>query len=625
MALKVGYKQTEIGTVPIDWVEKQIGELHPYVTSGSRGWAAYYSDHGAPFIRITNLIRSSIYLCLDDLRFVNIPEGCSEGARTQLQNGDVLISITADIGIVGFVSENVPKPSYINQHIALIRFDPSSVYSQFVSYFLASERPQKVFRALTDSGAKAGMNLSTVQQVRLNLPPTKAEQEAIAGALSDTDALIESLEQLLAKKRQIKQGAMQELLTGKKRLPGFSSSWETKRLGDVADTDPENLGSETSPKFSFNYISLEDVDIGTLRNYSEQIFQSAPSRARRKLRRNDVIVSTVRPNLQSHFLFSFEDVNWVCSTGFCVVRCRSGVTEPRYVYFLMFSEGVTRQIEALLTGSNYPAINSGDVRVLQIPFPAFKEQTAIAAVLSDMDAEIAALETKLVKARQLKQGMMQELLSGRIRLVQPSEEVVPFPVKQIASAGTNSNHNPQINEAVVLAVLAHRFGTEQFPLGRFRRTKLSYLLHRHTERQVAGFMKKAAGPYNPHTRYGGAEKIALKNGYVRIHKTTKGEGFIAADNIAQAEGYFESWYGPQVLDWLTQFRYKKNEELELLTTVDMAIQELRREGRNVTGSAVKQIIHDSPEWKAKLDRATFADSNITATIESCRQLFPVEE
>jgi type I restriction enzyme S subunit len=263
-------------------------------------------------------------------------------------------------------------------------------------------------------------------------------------------------------------------------------------------------------------------------------------------------------------------------------------------------------------------------RVLAI-LPPLPEQSAIAEILSEMDCELQTLESKLRKARQIKDGMMQELLTGRIRLVQPSAEVVPFPVKQSASAGVNATHNLQINEAVVLAVLAHRFGSEQFPLGRFRRTKLSYLLHRHVERQVAGFMKKAAGPYSPQTRYGGAEKIALKNGYVFVHRTAKSEGFIAADNIAQAEGYFESWYGLQVLDWLKQFRYKKNEELELLTTVDMAIEDLRREGKSITVSAVKQIIHDTPEWKAKLDRATFADSNITAAIESCLQLFPVEE
>lgn len=620
MDVMPGYKQTEAGVIPIDWLERSIGELHPYVTSGSRGWAAYYSVNGDPFIRITNLIRSSIYLCLDDLRFVKIPAGDSEGARTQLQNGDVLISITADIGIIGFVSEAIPKPSYINQHIALIRFDLSSVCSQFVSYFLASEGPQRIFRALTNSGAKAGMNLSTVQQVRLSLPPTIVEQEAIVTALSDADALIESLEHLLNKKRQIKKGAMQELLTGKKRLPGFTGKWETKRLGDVADTDPENFGSETKPMFSFNYISLEDVDTGILRDHSEEIFQSAPSRARRKLRKNDVLVSTVRPNLQSHFLFPFEDDNWVCSTGFCVVRCRSALTEPRYVYFHMFSEVVARQIEALLSGSNYPAINSADVRALHIPLPAYKEQVAIADILSDMDSEITALEAKLVKACQLKQSMMQELLTGRIRLVRPSAQVLSFPVKENAVVD-NVSHNTHFSEAVVIAMLSAKFGSETFPLGRFRRTKFSYLLHRHVEHEAAGFMKKAAGPYNPRTRYGGAEKIALQNRYVRTLSTAKGEGFVADENIDQAEGYFDKWYGAEALTWLEQFRYQKNDALELLTTVDMASEDLSRAGKVVTTSTVKQIIHDSPEWKAKLDRSVFSDDNIAASIQTCRQLF----
>ena len=266
-------------------------------------------------------------------------------------------------------------------------------------------------------GAQPNFGPAHLRKVIIPFPPTKAEQEAIAEALSDADALIESLEQLIAKKRQIKQGAMQELLTGKKRLPGFSGEWEVKRLGDVVDADPDNLGNDTRPNFSFNYIALEDVDVGTLRSYSEQVFQNAPSRARRKLRKHDVLVSTVRPNLMSHLLFLEDSDNWVCSTGFCVIRSRSGVSHPGYIFCHIFSGSVSRQIEALLTGSNYPAINSADVRALKIPFPDFKEQTAIAAILSDMTDEISALEEKLVKARQVKQGMMQELLTGRIRLV----------------------------------------------------------------------------------------------------------------------------------------------------------------------------------------------------------------
>jgi len=290
----------------------------------------------------------------------------------------------------------------------------------------------------------------------------------------------------------------------------------------------------------------------------------------------------------------------------------------------MFSEGVTRQIEALLTGSNYPAINSGDVRALHIPLPPYREQAAIADILSDMDAEIATLEGKSSKAHQIKQGMMQELLTGRIRLVRPSAQILSFPVKESASVAKVS-HNTQINEAVVIAVLSAKFGSEKFPLGRFRRTKLSYLLHRHVEHEAAGFIKKAAGPYNPRTRYGGAEKIALQNRYVRVLSTGKSEGFVADENIAQAEGYFEKWYGAEALTWLEQFRYQKNDALELLTTVDMACEDLSREGKAVTLSAVKQIIHDSPEWKAKLNRAVFSDDNIATTIQSCGQLFPIEK
>jgi type I restriction enzyme, S subunit len=270
---------------------------------------------------------------------------------------------------------------------------------------------------LSFGSAQPQLTVKGIGTLKIPLPPTKAEQEAIAGALGDAVALIEFLEQLIAKKRQIKQGAMQELLTGKRRLPGFSGQWHVKRLGTVADTDPDNLASDTNPTYAFKYIALEDVDTGSLTGFSERVFCDAPSRARRKLRKDDVLVSTVRPNLKSHLWFRLDGKNWICSTGFCVVRCREGITHPGFVYFHMMAGVVNKQIEALLTGSNYPAINSGDVRELEIPLPEFEEQCAIAGALGDMEAELVVLTTKLAKARQIKQGMMQELLTGRIRLV----------------------------------------------------------------------------------------------------------------------------------------------------------------------------------------------------------------
>jgi len=165
MELKAGYKQTEVGMIPEDWSVKELGDFDPFVTSGSRGWADYYSKFGDPFIRITNLSREWLYPSLDDLRFVSLPTTNSEGARTQLRDGDLLISITADIGIIGYVDARIPKPAYINQHIALARIDASVVNSKYTGYFLASANGQALFRALTDSGAKAGMNLSTVRKI----------------------------------------------------------------------------------------------------------------------------------------------------------------------------------------------------------------------------------------------------------------------------------------------------------------------------------------------------------------------------------------------------------------------------------------------------------------------------
>jgi type I restriction enzyme S subunit len=256
---------------------------------------------------------------------------------------------------------------------------------------------------------------------------------------------------------------------------------------------------------------------------------------------------------------------------------------------------------------------------VKIPLPPIKEeQAAIAAILSDLDAELAALETKLAKSRQIKQGMMQELLTGRIRLVRPAARVIPLPTQKQATPAAGKSHNWQINEAVIIGVLAKNFGSEKFPLARKRCTKLTYLLHRHVERQAEGYLKKAAGPYNPATRYKGPEGIALKNRYVR-QLNTPYPGFVSTANIAEAETYFTQWYGPDSLAWLEQFRYRKTDELELLTTVDMAMEDLRCAGVTPSLDSVKQVIRDHPEWEAKLEKEIFSDPNIIRAIAECRE------
>lgn len=398
MELKPGYKQTEVGVIPIEWDVIEIGNLNPFITSGSRGWADFYSDRGVPFIRITNMSRDSIYLDLSDLKLVNLPSDVNEGTRTHLQDGDILISITADIGIACYVDASIPKPAYINQHIALVRFDPNRVNSHFFSYFLAGENSQKLFRGSTDLGAKAGMSLLTVRKIRLAIPPLP-EQRAIAQSLSDVDALIAVLDQLITKKRNIKQGTMQQLLTGKKRLPGFSGEWEVKKLEKVAPLQ-RGFDLPNSQLVKGNYPVVYSNGI---LNFHNKYQATAPG------------VVTGRSGTIGKVTFVEEDY-WPHNTSLWVTDFKANA--PKFIYYLYVFIG----LERFGTGSGVPTLNRNDVHAFQIPLPPTQEeQKAIAQVLSDMDAEIEALEQKRDKYKAIKQGMMQELLTGKTRLQWNSE------------------------------------------------------------------------------------------------------------------------------------------------------------------------------------------------------------
>ncbi len=398
MEVKPGYKQTEVGVIPEEWEVEVVGEAFeirnqlrlPISQAVRERMSGSYPYYGP----------TSVQGWINEYRV--------EGEHALIgEDGDHFLK-WRDQAMTLLVTGKFN----VNNHAHIIR-GTKNLTAWFFWFFANRD----ISSYLTRQGAgRYKLTKATLQKLpcaRLPFP----EQRAIAEALSDVDGLLGGLDRLIAKKRDLKQAAMQQLLTGQTRLPGFHGEWEMKRLGDVVDTDPENLSSETRRDFTFNYIALEDVDRGFLRSHSEQIFATAPSRARRRLRTNDVLVSTVRPNLQSHLLFDAEAGRWVCSTGFCVVRCRKGVTHPGYVFFHLFGDCVNRQIDALLTGSNYPALNSGDVRALQIPIPEYVEQTAIAEVLTDMDTELAGLEQQREKTRALKQAMMQELLTGRTRLV----------------------------------------------------------------------------------------------------------------------------------------------------------------------------------------------------------------
>ncbi|ENS4777215.1 TPA: restriction endonuclease subunit S [Klebsiella variicola] len=429
--MPAGFKLTEVGVIPQDWEVKTIGQLNPFITSGSRGWADFYVDYGDLFVRITNMSRNSIYLDTNtsENKYVSLPATSTEGKRTQLNNGDVLISITADIGIIGYIDEFIAKPAYINQHISLVRFDDDSIDNKFVAYFLASENVQKKFLANSDVGAKAGMNLNGVRSIIFAVP-TIQEQSAIAEALTDVDTLIVELKKVLAKKQAIKTATMQQLLTGKTRLPQFAlrkdgtvkgykkselgeipEDWSIENFSTLATLRNERINPRTKDIECF-CIELEHIisEYGQLNGFTET---SDTSSIKNVFSPNDILFGKLRSYLKKYWKATQSGV---CSTEIWVLKTELHKAIPEFIFQTVKTDRFV-QTASEAYGTHMPRADWKIIKELQVATPSIEEQTAITAILSDMDKDIQTLQQRLDKTRQLKQGMMQELLTGKTRLI----------------------------------------------------------------------------------------------------------------------------------------------------------------------------------------------------------------
>ena len=240
--------------------------------------------------------------------------------------------------------------------------------------------------------------------------PPLPEQRRIAEALSDADAWIESLEKLIEKKKLVKQGAMQALLSGKTRLPGFSGEWEERRLGEIG-VFPTNTVPTDSVELS-EYIGTENMlpDRAGVEKYEDVL----PYKNVREYRVGDVLISNIRPYLKKIWL---ADRNGGCSTDVIVIRIRDkDVLTPEFLFSKLADASFFDFVMNNAIGTKMPRGDKRMMEMFRIPVPTLAEQRAIASVLSDMDAELAALSREKAKAEQIKQGMMQELLTGRVRL-----------------------------------------------------------------------------------------------------------------------------------------------------------------------------------------------------------------
>jgi len=597
------YKQTELGLIPQDWEVKTISEVAEIVGGGTpstfnanfwNGQINWFTPTEVGYSKFLFESRRKI----SDLGFKSINSKL-------LAKGTILLTTRAGIGDVGILT----LPSCTNQGFQSLIVKQNS-NNEFLYYLIQTKKNILLQNASGSTFLEISPN--KIKQIQIPIPPL-AEQTAIANTISDVDNLIDSLEKLIQKKKRIKQGALQRLLKPKK-------DWTEFEIGSICEIFKGSNLSKS--KVNINGGNYKCILYGDLFTTYNEVIKSVNT-----FTNFDEGVSSKKGDILFPGSTTTKGIDLAKSSTILLDNVRLGgdiiiLRKKNFEYnsiFLSYFINQEKRIEIgnLAKGITIHHLYGSDLKGLIVSFPNIDKQEEIADILTDMDNEIELLQSKLLKYQQVKQGMMQNLLTGKIRLVNTESKQTKIAKPKVESTEKKQGHNKQINEAVIISVLVHRYANEKFALSRFRYTKYLYLLHRHIERKAEGFLKKAAGPYNPSNRYGGPEKIALGNKYIK----TQNNGFVADTNIEQAIQYFNEWYDMEHLNWLDAFKFSKNEHLEVLTTVDMAIDELIKENKEPNLSNVKSMIATNKEWKPKLEKPFFNDFEIQNAITESLNLF----
>lgn len=389
MEVKPGYKQTEVGVIPEDWDVEPLGTRASFKT-GPFGSALHQSDYVDGGIPVINPMH------INDGRITpNATMSVSEEAARRLTDfrmkpGEIIIGRRGDMGRCAVVDEE-HAGWMCGTGSMLIR--PRLDHPDFLQRILSSTVAIKAIEDASVGSTMINLNQATLSRLNIQIPPIE-EQDAIATALGDMDALLDGLDRLIAKKRAIQEATMQQLLTGQTRLPGFSGEWKVKRLGDALAIRHGKSQKDVEANDGAYPILATGGQIGL----ASQPIYGKPS----------VLIGRKGTINQPQYM---DKPFWSVDTLFYSEMKNGNVAKFFYYRFCLIDWMQYNE------ASGVPSLNARTIEGIECAYPDPEEQTAIAEVLGDMDTEITALETRRTKTRALKQAMMQELLTGRTRLV----------------------------------------------------------------------------------------------------------------------------------------------------------------------------------------------------------------
>ena len=418
MEVREGYKNTEVGVIPEDWEIRSLEYLciPAGLVRGPFGGALkkeYFVKSGYKVYEQRNAIYKNSSI---GNYYIN-KNKFDELIRFAVKQDDFIISCSGTIGKIFKIPKN-HEQGIINQALLKLSLDSSKVVNKFFEIYFSWDRFQYKIIDSTQGGAMKNLvGMDIFKKTLISIPPLP-EQQAIAEALSDVDDLISSLTKLINKKKNIKQGAMQELLTGKKRLEGFSGDWEKKNLGFIVDFLKGSGLSKAKLSIKGKYKCLLYGELFT--TYGEvidSVISSTNYKEGTVSNKGDILMpgstTTIGIDLAIASSLNIEDV--LIGGDINILRPK---VELNSEFLARYLSNVKKfQISQATQGITIIHLYAKDLSEMLIELPCLSEQTAIANILSDMDAEIEVLEQKLNKYKTIKQGMMQELLTGKIRLI----------------------------------------------------------------------------------------------------------------------------------------------------------------------------------------------------------------
>ena len=395
-AIPLGHKQTEVGVIPVDWRVSTLGEICVF-ENGDRGSnypsPGSFVPSGIPFVNAGHVADGNI--SSSGMNYIT-PESFGRLGGGKVRAGDILFCLRGSLGKFGIVGEDFGNGA-IASSLVIVRPKTGVVSKDYLGCYFGSDLCVQMIDTWSGGAAQPNLGAQDLARFSIPLPASKDEQRAIAAALSDVDALLAKFDQFIAKKRDLKQAAMQQLLTGQTRLPGFSGEWEVKGLGDVCriTTGKKDVNEGNSAgQYPFFTCARAHTFSDSFSFDGEAI----------------LIAGNGEVGNLNYFNGKFE--------AYQRTYVLQGFTANVSYLWHQLSAHLVKSLGIGIIGSSIPYIKMENLVGFEFRSPLDQsELTAIATVLSDMDAELAALEARRDKTRALKQGMMQELLTGRIRLV----------------------------------------------------------------------------------------------------------------------------------------------------------------------------------------------------------------